>query len=97
MSNRVRLMSLLFLFAFILASGGGAASADEPAKGVPAKSAPRWEYKSVQMSLGATTADMDKAFNPLGEQGWELATSNSVVYPGGTGGITNYVFKRPKR
>ncbi len=95
MSNRVRLLSLLFVFAVFLLILSGVAVADEPPNGVPAKSAPKWEYKTVKLSFTASPEYMDKSFNELGDQGWELVTSNAVTFA--SGGQTNYVFKRPKR
>ncbi|MBN9517403.1 DUF4177 domain-containing protein [bacterium] len=96
MSNHARLLSLLLLFALALGLHGRTAVADEPRKDAPSKATPKWEYKSLQMGLWVKTSDMDKAFNELGEQGWEMVTSNFTVQPVG-GGVTNYVFKRPKR
>jgi hypothetical protein len=96
MSNRARLLSLLSVLTVFLLYLSGVAVADEPRKDAPPKATPKWEYKSLQMGLWVKTSDMDKAFNELGEQGWELATSNFTAHPAG-GGVTNYVFKRAKR
>jgi hypothetical protein len=95
MTNHARQLSLLVLFALVLGLPGKAAVADEKPKEAPAKAAPKWEHKTVRLSFTVTTEYMDKAFNELGEQGWELVTSNSVTLQ--SGGHTNYVFKRPKR
>lgn len=95
MSNRIRLLTLLFVFATFLLHQSGVAVADEPPKGAPAKAAPKWEYKTVKLSFTASPEYMDKSFNELGEQGWELVTSNAVTFASGV--QTNYVFKRPKR
>lgn len=95
MTTYVRLLSILAMFSLALGLGlSGATAVAQPKEA--ATTATKWDYKSVQLSLGATTKDMDKAFNELGEQGWEMATSNTVAHPGG-GGLTNYIFKRAKR
>jgi hypothetical protein len=88
--TKVRPLSILGMFALIIGLQGTTAVADEKPK-----VAPKWEYKSVRLSFTVSTEYMDKTFNELGEQGWELATSNSVTFA--SGGQTNYVFKRVKR
>jgi hypothetical protein len=69
MTSRHRVLGVVFLFAVALVLPGGAAVADEPPKGAPAKATPEWECKSVRVSFAATTGDRDKTFDVLREAG----------------------------
>lgn len=76
------------------------------AGGQPAKppAVMKWEYKSIRLNEiyaygGKYEPDLDKSLNKLGEEGWELAGINTVVFPHAFSGpmpSPTYVFKRPK-
>jgi hypothetical protein len=99
MTARTRLLVLVAPLALLLAwAGTTTVGQDKEKKGGQFAAPPpaKWEYKTVQMWYGAKPEDMDKKFNELGAEGWELATSNFETPPNGVG-QTYHVFKRPKR
>jgi hypothetical protein len=54
---------------------------------------PEWEHKIIiDKNLGYSIMD---EINQLGQQGWEIVSSVSVVFEGSTTQI-NYLFKRLK-
>lgn len=78
-----------------------------PAGGQPAKppAVVKWEYKSIRLNDisaygGKYEPNLDKGLNRLGEEGWELAAIETVVFPYTTSGPVHpspmYVFKRQK-
>jgi hypothetical protein len=70
----------------------------------------RWEYLFIsayltsngwQMPLGpdqtlATWADIVTAIQAMGDEGWELVSTTSIVYPGNAQVEYAFAFKRPK-
>lgn len=85
----------------VLLGLAGCAPPEEPQKAEqkpnpPAAVATKWEYKVITQGIGGNPEVAEKAFNKLGEEGWELVTSILVPVQGG-GGPMHHVFKRAKR
>jgi hypothetical protein len=56
----------------------------------------KWEYKRSYLGMKANGAEGEKEFNKLGEEGWELVSSDPEVSDDRHVLGANYWFKRPK-